>query len=122
MKCRILKPLKANGEKELNPGDIVDVPKNLAIKYIEKGKIIPTEKVAYRIYSNILQAYLWVVADNNDREAVRASQDVTEAIYSHDEIKELKGLNKDSLIEIHKVKEVFEQSKVMECKKKNEKL
>jgi len=45
------------------------------------------------------------------------SQNVIEAIYTRDEIKRLKGLSKDSLREIHKVKEAFPESKVEEMVK-----
>ena len=43
MKCRTLKTLKADGNKVLKPGDIVDVPQELAIRYIERGKLQPIE-------------------------------------------------------------------------------
>lgn len=125
MKYRILQPFKsvtANGEQELHPGQEITIQdRETAFRLIGKGKITPVEKVAYRIYSNILQAYLWVVDTDQDMHTLR-SQEITEAIYTADEIKKLKGLSKDSLIEIHKVKQVFEKSKVMECKKKNENL
>lgn len=96
----------------LKEGQKVRLSKEEAIPLIQDGLIQPIEKVAYRIYSNILQAYLWVTADGEDRETIRASQSVSEAIYTVDEIKKLKGLSKDSLREIHKVKEVFENSKI----------
>lgn len=71
--------------------------------------------VAVKVWSEILQAYLWVVETDQDMHSLR-SQGVTEAIYTGDEIKNLKGLNKDSLNQIHKVKKTFESSKVEEVK------
>lgn len=100
----------------LKEGQKVRLSKEEAIPLIQDGLIQPIEKVAHRIYSNILQAYLWVVADDKDRGTLRASQSITEAIYTHDEIKKLKGLSKDSLREIHKVKQVFENSKIKESR------
>lgn len=119
MKCRILKPLKANGEKELFPGDIVDVPKDLAIKYIQKGKIKPVEKKSYRIYSNILEDYLWIAETDNDLHYLR-ERGIQEPIYTIEECKKLKGSDKEHLKAVHEVKETFPQSKVKEIKRNAE--
>ncbi|OGW38229.1 MAG: hypothetical protein A2Y97_13920 [Nitrospirae bacterium RBG_13_39_12] len=75
-------------------------------------KKVSNGRAAYKIYSEILQAYLWVVDTDEDMHSLRASQDVSEAIYTADEIKKLKGLSSEPLREIHKVKEVFENSKI----------
>jgi len=101
----------------LKEGQKVRLSKEEAIPLIQDDLIQPIEKVAYRIYSNILQAYLWVTEDDKDRETIRASQGVSEAIYTADEIKKLKGMDK-ALKVIHKVKEVFEDSKVAEITRK----
>jgi hypothetical protein len=45
------------------------------------------------------------------------TQSVSEAIYTGDEIRKLKGLSKDSLREIQKAKEVFPESNIEEIKK-----
>lgn len=82
-----------------------------------EGKTSPIGKVAYRVYSEILQAHLWVVDTDEDMHSLTASQGVSEAIYTAGEIKKLKCLSKDSLREIHKVKEVFPESKIEEIKK-----
>ena len=119
MKCRILKPLKANDGRELNPGDVVDVPKDVAIKYIEKGKIKPIEKAAYRIYSNILQGYLWIVDTDRDLHSLR-DQGITEAVYTRQEIGELQKLPKEVLKDIHKIKEVFDKSVIEEVRTRKE--
>lgn len=97
----------------LKEGQRVRLSKEEAMPLIQDGLIQPIEKVAYRIYSSILQAYLWVVDTNEDMHTLRF-QGVSEAVYTGNEIKKLRGLRKDSLIGIHRVKEVFENSKVEE--------
>lgn len=121
MDYRVLEPslnLKTlEGSFTFLKDQIVTLPLEIASELLRGGKIEPVGKVAYRIYSNILQAYLWVVADDKDREAVRASQGITEAIYSNDEIKELRKLSKEDIKEIHKVKEIFSESTIKEVKR-----
>jgi hypothetical protein len=102
-----------SGISTLKEGQKVKLSKEEAIPLIEEGKITPIEKVAYRVYSEILQAYLWVVETNQDMHSLR-SQGVPEAIYTAGEIRKLKGLNKESLKEINKVKEVFPDSTLEE--------
>lgn len=97
----------------LKEGQRVRLSKEEAIPLIQDGLIQPIEKVAYNVYSNILQAYLWVVDTDEDMQSQR-SQGITGAIYSKDEVKELKKLPKEALKVIHKVKEVFLMSTVEE--------
>ncbi len=73
-------------------------------------------KVATRVYSEALGCYLWVVATGEDMHSLR-SQGVKGAIYTPSEIRKLKGLSKDSLKEIQKVKEVFPESTIEEINK-----
>lgn len=73
-------------------------------------------RVAYKVYSEILGTCLWVVDTDEDMHSLRF-QSVPEAIYTKDEIKRLKGIDKDSLKEIHKVKETFSESTIEEIKK-----
>lgn len=110
----------SEGTLMLKEGQKVRLSKEEAMPLIQDGLIQPIEKVAYRVYSNILQGYLWVVADGEDREVLKASQDITEAIYSQDEIKELRGLSKEDLREIHKIKETFPESTIEQITKKVE--
>lgn len=106
------------GTITLKEGQRVKLSKEEAIPLIQDGLIQPIEKVAYRIYSNILQAYLWVVETDKDMHSLR-SQGISEAIYTADEIRKLKGIDdKDSLRAIHKVKQVFEDSTIEEITKK----
>ncbi len=118
MKYKVLDSLKAQttqGEMELQPGQVITLPHDKAIRLLNEGKITPIEKVAYKVYSEILQAYLWVVDTDEDMHSLR-SQGVSEAIYTGDEIRKLRSLSKDSLKEIHKVKQVFPESIVEEVK------
>ena len=119
MKYKVLDRFKAKtseGEMELQPGQVITLPHDKkAIKLLNEGRITPIEKVAYKVYSEILLAYLWVVETNEDMHSLR-SQGISEGIYTADEIKKLKGLSRDSLKEIHKVKETFEKSKITEVK------
>ncbi len=116
MKYKVLdsfRALTSEGEMELQPGQVITLPHDKAIRLLNESKITPIGKVAYKVYSDILQTTLWIVDTAQDMGNLR-SQGIKKAIYSHDEIKKLNGLSKDSLKEIHKVKEVFENSKVEE--------
>jgi hypothetical protein len=97
----------------LNQGQTIKLSKDEAILLIEAGLITPIEKVAYKIYSKILQAYLWVVDTDQDMHTLRSSG-ITEAIYTPDEIPKLKGLDKDTLKEIHQIKATFPESSIKE--------
>jgi hypothetical protein len=123
MKYKTLDRLKVrtlHGELELQAGQIITLPHNTAIRLLNEGKITPIERVAYKVYSEPLQAYLWVVETDQDMHSLR-SRGIKEAIYTSNEIKKLKGIDKDTLKEIHKVKEVFETSKIEEVKTREEK-
>ena len=104
------------GTLMLKEGQKVRLSKEEAMSLIQDGLIQPIDKVAYKVYSEILQAYLWVVDTDEDMYSLR-SQGKTEAIYTGDEIRKLRSLSKDSLKEIHKVKEVFPESNIEEIKK-----
>ncbi|OGW36958.1 MAG: hypothetical protein A2Y97_10155 [Nitrospirae bacterium RBG_13_39_12] len=120
MKYQVLEAFKvrtSQGEMEPQPGQVITLPHDKAIRLLNEGKITPIERVAYKVYSEILQAYLWIVDTDQDMHSLR-SQEVSEAIYTADEIRKLKGGEKDSLKAIHQVKEVFEDSHVDEVIKK----
>jgi hypothetical protein len=76
-------------------------------------------RVAVKIWSELLECHLWVVADEEDMKALR-DKGFKEAVYRLNEIKELKKLSKESLKEIHKVKEIFPESTVEGINKKEE--
>ena len=120
MKCRVLEPFRvktSQGEIELQAGQIITLDKDKAIKLLNEGKISLTDNVAYKIYSKTLQAYLWVVDTDEDMCALRKGGD-SEPIYTSDEIRTLKGISKEGLKRVHKIKEVFEGSKVRAVRKK----
>ena len=52
------KAITDRGEMEVQAGQIITLEKEKALGLLNDGKIIPTEKVAYRIYSKILNAFL----------------------------------------------------------------
>jgi len=106
------------GIQILKQGQKVRLSKEEAIPLIQDNLIRPVGKVAYKVYSEILQGYLWVTDTDNDMHYLR-SQGIAEAIYTADEIKKLKGIDKDTLKELHKVKEVFEKSTIEEVKKRS---
>ncbi|MFH0773890.1 MAG: hypothetical protein V2A53_00125 [bacterium] len=118
MKYQVLETFKVRTLKEeieLQSGQIVTLPHDKAIRLLNEGKITPIEKVAYKVYSELLQAHLWVVDTDEDMHSLR-SQGISAAIYTGDEIRKLRSLSKDSLKEIHKAKEVFPESIVDEVK------
>ena len=101
----------------LKKGQKVRLSKEEAIPLIQNGLIQPIEKVPYKVYSEILQSNLWIVETDQDMHSLR-SQGITEAIYTADEIKELRKLSKEDLREIHKVKETFPESTIEEITRK----
>ncbi|OGW37450.1 MAG: hypothetical protein A2Y97_00060 [Nitrospirae bacterium RBG_13_39_12] len=118
MRYKVLESFKIKTlkkEMELQAGQVVTLPHDKAIILISEGKITPFDDTAYRVYSENLHAYLWVVEDDKDIDRLR-EQGIKEAIYTRQEIEKLKDIDKDSLKVIHRVKEVFESSKVVEIK------
>ncbi|MDA8086800.1 MAG: hypothetical protein M0Z75_08890 [Nitrospiraceae bacterium] len=118
MTYRVLTGFKAKtdrGEMEVRAGQIITLAKDQALMLINKGKIIPAEKAAYKIYSNILQAYLWIVDTDEDIWALK-NEGTAEPIYTADEVRKLKGISKEGLKQVHSVKEVFEGSKVKDVR------
>lgn len=77
-------------------------------------------RIAVKVYSEILQTHLWVVADDKDMKALKDSQNVSEAIYTADEIRKLKGLCKDSLKILHETKKAFPESTIKQITKKED--
>jgi hypothetical protein len=122
MTYRVLTKFKAltdRGEMEVQAGQIITLDKKKALRLLSDGKIIPTEKVAYRIYSEILQAFLWVVDTDEDMKTLR-DRNITEPIYTADEIRKLKGIDREDLKKVHRVKEVFENSKIEDFQQKKD--
>ncbi|MEW6110069.1 MAG: hypothetical protein AB1632_13025 [Nitrospirota bacterium] len=84
----------SDGEMELQSGQVVTLSKEMAVQLINIGKIIPIGRVAYRIYSEILQAFLWVVDTDEDMMTIR-DKNITEPIYTANEIRKLKGIKEN---------------------------
>ena len=122
MKFKVLKEIEVEtpeGIMTLIPDQVIQLSKAEAIPLIQAYLIQPIEKVAYKVYSEILQAYLWVADTDEDMYSLK-SQGISEAIYTADEIRKLRGLSKDSLKEIHKVKEVFKGSTVEDVRRNDQ--
>ena len=114
MRYQVLQPFRvktSQGEREILPGQIITIPREKALKLLNEGKIIAIKKIAYKLYSEILQAYLWVVETKQDMHSLRA-QGIAEAVYTSNDIQTLKGIDKEELKVIHRVKEVFPESTV----------
>lgn len=104
------------GPVSLSQGQVICLDKAEALPLIEAGLITPQGSVAYKVYSNILQAYLWVVDDEAGAEGLR-TEGIAEPIYTGEEIKKLKGMDKKSLQAIHNVKQAFKESKIKDIKR-----
>lgn len=72
MKCfQVIEPFGvkiAGVETEIKAGTIISLPEVKAIPLIETGRIKPTERATYHIYSEILQAHLWIVETDRDQQ------------------------------------------------------
>jgi len=122
MKYKVLDSFRARtsgGERTIPRGQIVTLPKQLAMRLLNEGKIAPAEKMAFRVWSEILQAYLWIVETDQDMDAI--SELKGETINSFDEIKEMRKLSPEGIKQIHEVKKVFQGSKVRNVTRKDEK-
>lgn len=109
MKYRVLRHFKVivpEGEMDIEPGQIVILPQDKGIKLLNEGKIEPIERVTFKVWSEVLQGYLWVVYDEEDIEVLR-KEVLKDSIYTILEVKQLKGLSKSSLKDINQVKEIF---------------
>jgi len=109
LKYRVLRHFKVivpEGEMDIEPGQIVILPQDKGIKLLNEGKIEPIERVTFKVWSEVLQGYLWVVYDEEDIEVLR-KEVLKDSIYTILEVKQLKGLSKSSLKDINQVKEIF---------------
>jgi hypothetical protein len=104
---------------KFRPAKSLQLEKEKALGLLNDGKIIPTEKVAYRIYSEILEEFLWVADTDEDMKSLR-NKNITEPINTADEIYKLKGIDKEDHKKVHRVKEIFENSQVEEVQHKKD--
>jgi len=87
-----------------------------------KALLICGGRVAIKVWSEVLQSCLWVVVDKEDIHSLRSQ--VSEVVYTTDEIEELGKLPKENLKEvlkkIHEVKETFREAMVKEINREGE--
>ncbi len=123
MKFRISETIKlktSKGKLELQPGQVVTLPADIALELVNDGRIAPIGKAIYKIYSKILDDFLWIVANEKELRDLIA-EGVQDAIYIHNDIEKLDGISKEGLKAVHKIKRVFPGSTVEDIKHKNEK-
>jgi hypothetical protein len=97
----------------LNKGQIIKLSKDEAIPFIEAGIIAPIEQVAYKVYSDSLGCYLWIVESPEHKKGLRG-QNITEAIYTFQETQLLKGTDRELLNAVQQIKKIFKDSEVTE--------
>jgi hypothetical protein len=97
----------SQGEMTLEPGQIITLPRDLAVTLLNQGRVSPVGRVAIKIFSEMLNEELWIVADERNMDALKAEQVVDIAIYTANEIRELKGKYQEQLKTIHEAKKVF---------------
>ncbi len=123
MKFRISETINlktSKGKLELKPGQVVALPHDVAVKLLNDNKITPIGKAIYKVYSKILDAYLWVVATDVEMRKM-LDEGTEEPIYTNEDITKLEGGTKEELQVIHKIKRIFPGSTVEDIKHKNEK-
>ena len=119
MKYIVLDSFKAQtaqGEITLEPGQVITLPKEMAISLLIDWKISPIERIAYKVYSKALDAFIWLVDDDEDRQGL-LSQKVTEPVYTINDVSQLKKLPKEHLKAIQKIKTIFPMASIEEIQK-----
>ena len=111
MKCNVLKTVKlktSRGKLELQQGQVVSLHNDIAIRLINEGRIVPIGKVTYKIYSKILDDYIWIAATERECQGLVA-EGIKEVIYTQEEANKLMAnkVSKDGLRAIHKIKKNF---------------
>ena len=108
----------AEGIMDLEPGQEVEVPEDLAIRLIHEQKISALEEISplaedasWFIYSEVLQDFLWAVPDEEAREKL-LTKGVMEAIYTEGEIDLLEEASRETLKTVHAAKKAFPGSEV----------
>ncbi|MDP6250029.1 MAG: hypothetical protein QGH26_04355, partial [Candidatus Pacebacteria bacterium] len=69
MKYNVLENIKlkiSKGDLEVLPGQVIALQDNIAIILINEGRIVPIGKVTYKIYSKILDDYIWIAATERE--------------------------------------------------------
>lgn len=68
----------------------------------DESKNVNRSHVAVKVWSELLQAHLWVVADKKDIE-VFTTNGLTGEIYTADEIRKLNCMDRDSMKALHTI-------------------
>jgi len=123
MKCNVLKTVKlktSQGKLELQQGQVVALHNDIAIRLINEGRIVPIGKVTYKIYSKILDDYLWIAATKEELQEL-VNEGTDDVIYSQGEILRMidEGVPKEGLKAIHRVKKFFPGSSVEDISDEN---
>lgn len=113
-----LKVRTSQGIIELEPGQEVEVPEEMAIRLIHERRISALEEISplgegasCLIYSEILKDFLWAVPDEAVRKKLIA-EGVKEAIYTEAEIDLLRETSKETLKIVHETKKALPGSTV----------
>ena len=111
MKYNVLENIKlkiSKGDLEVLPGQVIALQDNIAIILINEGRIVPIGKVTYKMYSKILDDYIWIAATEREYQGLVA-EGIKEVIYTQEEANELMAnkVSKDGLRAIHKIKKNF---------------
>jgi hypothetical protein len=118
MKYNVLENIKLKTSKrdlDVLPGQVITLKDNIAIRLINEGRIVPIGKATYKIYSKILDDYLWIVATDKELKELIA-EGIQETIYTHEEVSRMmdEGVSKEGLKTIHKIKKAFSGSSIEE--------
>ena len=110
----------SKGEIELHPGQVVALNDDIAIKLLNQVKIALLGKASYRIYSKILDDYLWVVATEKALQEL-LYESIKDVVYTQEEVSQMidEGVTKEELKSIHKVKSAFPVSSIEGISKKS---
>lgn len=107
--------LKRNGEEiTIEPGKLIALPDEVAIELIRQGRAAPF--FAVKIWSNILQDFVWAVGSPQDIEGIDTSN---LPIYQWQEIQQLidNHVEPAMLRAVHTTKRIFPGTTVI-CEKK----
>lgn len=123
MKYRVLETTRlktSKGETELHPGQVTALHNDITIRLINEGRIAPIGKVTYKIYSKILDDYLWLVPTDNEMKKL-VTEGITDVIYTKKEVSRMidESVSKEGLKAIHKVKNIFPGSSIEDIGKKS---
>ncbi|MBF0556057.1 MAG: hypothetical protein HQK96_16150 [Nitrospirae bacterium] len=88
-----------------------EVKERVLSLYMQAVAYADPRSVAVKVWSEMLQCFLWVVPDRDDVKALRGNG-ATEAIYAHGEVMALKGSTPEHLKAVHAAKAVFTEGLV----------